>query len=99
MSTDLKLDLPQKISEEDVEAYVKGRGVPVLSTVPPTVVPPSPSIKMGLEVPEYLPGDLRTIALQQNCTVRYLVLDALHKAGCKIKPQDLTKDGRRVARK
>lgn len=93
------LDLVTELNHKNVDDYVKERGVPVLSRLSPAAPAPSPNTKMALEVPDYVPGRLRDMAYEQNCTIRYLILEALHKAGCEIKPQDRTKDGRRQTRK
>jgi hypothetical protein len=46
-------------------------------------------------VPDYLPEILRTMAFQQKCTIRYIILNALKRADCKIAQEDLYKDGRK----
>jgi hypothetical protein len=98
------LDLPAEA--DDLDSYARDRGVPVLGSVrslPVPVVPteapkPKPAAtttKIAIEVPDYLPAQLKRLALERNCTIRFLLLDALHRAGCTIAPEDRLKDGRR----
>jgi hypothetical protein len=97
------LNLP--IETDDLDTYVKERGLPVLAPVvaltaqaAPVAQPPpkpAPITKMAIEVPDYLPAQLRRLALERDCTIRHIVLEALHVAGCTIAPEDRLKDGRR----
>lgn len=103
MSALKSLNLPV---DADLDSYVKERGVPVLAPTPPasaeTVAlvpsPPKPAAntKMAIEVPHYLPAQLRRLALERDCTIRHIILEALHQAGCTVAPEDRSKDGRRT---
>jgi hypothetical protein len=104
MSTLKPLNLP--VQTEDLDEYVKERGLPVLAPVAlmpaqrpvpePSTPKPAPLTKMAIEVPNYLPLQLRKLALEHDCTIRHLVLEALNASGCTIAPEDRQKDGRRT---
>ena len=57
--------------------------------------PPTPCKSFNLSVPDYLFDELGMQAVQRRVTKRYLILEALSKAGFRIEPQDLEEDGRR----
>jgi hypothetical protein len=73
-----------------------GRATPA-ATAPPTVpaVPLTPCRSFNLSVPEYLFDELGLQAVRRRVTKRYLILEALEKAGYVVEPQDLEEDGRR----
>lgn len=48
------------------------------------------------EVPDYLAKALRLKAAERDCTIRYLLLEALQAQGFVIDAGDLTEDGRRT---
>jgi hypothetical protein len=55
----------------------------------------SPCKSFNLSVPDYLFEELGMQAVKRRVTKRYLILEALAKAGFTIEPQDLEEDGRR----
>lgn len=59
------------------------------------VVPVTPCKSFNLSVPEYLFDELGLQAVKRRVTKRYLILEALAKAGFEVQPQDLEEDGRR----
>lgn len=96
------LKLPTE--SDDLDTYMRERGLPVMAPSHTTQPIPdarkiisrgAPNVKMAIEVPDYLPAQLRRLALDRNCTIRHIVLEALAKDGCDIAPEDRTKDGRR----
>lgn len=58
-------------------------------------VPLTPCKSFNLSVPEYLFDELGLQGVKRRVTKRYLILEALEKAGYVIEPQDLEEDGRR----
>ena len=96
------LGLP-KTSDDELENYVRDRGVPVLSTVaavaPTKAVEPQPAAapnrRVAVEMPEYLARELKRGAAERDCTIRYLILEALQKAGWTVHDADFSEDGRR----
>jgi len=59
------------------------------------VAPLTPCKSFNLSVPEYLFDELGLQAVKRRVTKRYLILEALTKAGFEVQPQDLEEDGRR----
>ena len=59
------------------------------------VAPLTPCKSFNLSVPEYLFDELGLQAVKRRVTKRYLILEALSKAGFVVQPQDLEEDGRR----
>jgi hypothetical protein len=59
------------------------------------VAPLTPCKSFNLSVPEYLFDELGLQAVKRRVTKRYLILEALAKAGFVVQPQDLEEDGRR----
>jgi hypothetical protein len=63
--------------------------------------PPAPAAALtpcksfNLSVPEYLFDELGMRAVKRRVTKRYLILEALAKAGYAVEAQDLEEDGRR----
>ena len=66
---------------------------PTHKTAP--VAPLTPCKSFNLSVPEYLFDELGLQAVKRRVTKRYLILEALSKAGFVVQPQDLEEDGRR----
>jgi hypothetical protein len=62
---------------------------------PAPVAPVTPCKSFNLSVPEYLFDELGLRAVKRRVTKRYLILEALAKAGFVVEPQDLEEDGRR----
>ena len=71
----------------------RARSAPVPSD--PAPPPMSPCKSFNLSVPDYLFEELGMQAVKRRVTKRYLILEALAKAGFTIEPQDLEEDGRR----
>jgi hypothetical protein len=99
------LNLP-RAGADDLDGYLQDRGVPVLrkpepepaevKLAPVPVLQPAPALRrVPVEMPEYLARALRTSAAEKGCTIRFLVLDALKRAGYRIEANDLSEDGRR----
>jgi hypothetical protein len=59
------------------------------------VIPLTPCKSFNLSVPEYLFDELGLQAVKRRVTKRYLIIEALDKAGFEVQPQDLEEDGRR----
>lgn len=62
---------------------------------PTPTTPLTPCKSFNLSVPEYLFDELGLQAVKRRVTKRYLILEALAKAGYSLQPQDLEEDGRR----
>jgi hypothetical protein len=60
-----------------------------------SAAPLTPCKSFNLSVPEYLFDELGLQAVKRRVTKRYLILEALAKAGFTVQPQDLEEDGRR----
>jgi len=58
--------------------------------------PASPIKKLTLELPRYVVKELATRALKNDCTIKYIVLEALARNGISVKDTDLLQDGRRT---
>lgn len=58
----------------------------------------TPCKSFNLSIPEYLFDELGLRAVKRRVTKRYLILDALAKAGFTVEPHDLEEDGRRRRR-
>lgn len=54
--------------------------------------------RLAIEVPLYLADQLKRRALDQRCSTRYILLQAIRDAGFEINEADLITDGRRVRR-
>ena len=81
------------VSDQQLHEYSREKGVPSLQTSHAT---PTKTKRLNLEVPEYLMIQLKTRAVQENCTVRHLVMKALLQADYDIQEQDMTSDKRRI---
>jgi hypothetical protein len=60
---------------------------------------PTPRDRMksiNLELPDYVMRTLKEMALEENCSVRHLIMRALSKDGIVVRPEDLVADGRRL---
>jgi hypothetical protein len=57
--------------------------------------PSSPTLRLNIDIPDYLDQALRDAAHHQRKSVRALVLEALHAAGYTVLPQDMVADRRR----
>ena len=57
---------------------------------------PSPSRRLAVELPEYLVKAIADKAHVNETTNRYVVTQALQKAGFYVAPEDLKEDGRRA---
>lgn len=66
--------------------------------VPAPPVQLTPCKSFNLALPEYLFDELGLRAVKRRVTKRYLILDALAKAGFRVETHDLEEDGRRRRR-
>ena len=71
------------------------RATPGRALSDPAPPPMSPCKSFNLSVPDYLFDELGMQAVKRRVTKRYLILEALAKAGFNVEPQDLEEDGRR----
>ena len=55
----------------------------------------APSVRLNLEIPDYLLVELKIKAATEKSTARHLVLSALQHAGYRIDDADMAQDGRR----
>lgn len=91
-------------SDHEIEAFAKGRGVPVIRAVeaapepqsPLPVVPATPATRVGLDIPLYLADELKIRAVKERCSTRFLILRAIQAAGYRVDDNDLIADGRRA---
>ncbi len=92
-------------SDHEIEAFAKGRGVPVIRAVeqPPvqpqatsSTEPAVPSTRVGLDIPLYLADELKIRAVKERCSTRFLILKAIQAAGYRVDDNDLIADGRRT---
>lgn len=97
--------------DQRVEEVARLKGIPTLAPSAPfsTVmevapVPPSAQAVPGrrrlsewrkFRCPEYLYDQLLAQAAQRRATIHYLVLEALSKAGYRVRDEDLVPDARR----
>lgn len=51
---------------------------------------------MNLELPDYVMRALKELALNENCSVRHIIMRSLLKEGIEINPADMIADGRRL---
>lgn len=58
--------------------------------------PRSRSRSMNLELPDYVMRALKEAALDDDCSVRHVIMRALAKDGIPIQPSDMIADGRRL---
>ncbi len=56
----------------------------------------APTTRVAFEAPIYLSDQLKRRALDQRCSTRFIVLQALREAGFEIKDEDMITDGRRL---
>ncbi len=52
--------------------------------------------RMTVDLPAYLFSAIYRRGFEQGACAKYVILQALHSDGFEIKPEDMTKDGRRV---
>lgn len=56
-----------------------------------------PSVRrMTIDLPAYLFSAIYRRGFEQGACAKYVILQALHTDGFDIKPEDMTKDGRRI---
>lgn len=55
----------------------------------------APSVRLNLEIPDYLSLELKIKAATEKSTARHIVLSALRQAGYRIDDADMAPDGRR----
>lgn len=98
------LNLP-KAGETDLDSYMQERGVPEMKkpqasepqvrSVPVVVPQSTPTRRVPVEVSDELARELRKVAAERGCTIRFLIVEALHKSGWDVPAGDLQEDGRR----
>lgn len=92
-----------KSSDKDLDSYVRERGMPVIEKAAPVpkVVEAmetrrtTSNRRVAVELPDYLVRELARAAAERDCTRRFLILEALQKAGWKVEDEDFVEDGRR----
>jgi hypothetical protein len=94
--------LPPRTLDDDSAVEEAGRAVAsgwgASTRLPPTAParpPSSPTLRLNIDIPDYLDQALRDAAHHQRKSVRALVLEALHAAGYTVLPQDMVADRRR----
>lgn len=55
-----------------------------------------PVRRMTIDLPSYLFSAIYRRGFEQSACAKYVILQALHSDGFDIKPEDMSKDGRRV---
>ncbi|ADP70714.1 hypothetical protein Rvan_1459 [Rhodomicrobium vannielii ATCC 17100] len=70
-----------------------------MSSAPPTSVRPAAKlVKLSVEVPDYVMKKLKQRALDEERSLRAVVLRALHQHGIEVAENDFIDDGRRKER-
>ena len=73
----------------------KGTGTKPTTVASEASVTRAPSVRLNLEIPDYLLVELKIKAATEKSTARHLVLSALQHAGYRIDGADMAQDGRR----
>lgn len=84
-----------KQEKEQAAASTKQPPVPVVAVKSPPKPAAAPSKRLAVELPEYLVRAVADKAHATDSTIRYVVTQALQKAGFYVAPEDLSEDGRR----
>lgn len=58
--------------------------------------PPSRRASFRIDLPEYLDQELTMRSARERATKAYLIMDALHRAGYTVRPEDLVADRRKT---
>jgi hypothetical protein len=93
---------PFKVPADAVDDYAKKRNIPTqvfphTAEIAKTGLPPPTAeiVKLSLDVPKYVMKTLRQRGLDEDRSVRAVVLRALKQSGIDIAEEDLFDDGRR----
>lgn len=77
-------------------ADTAGQGAGVSQPSPETEIPRTRMKSVTLDLPDYLWSELKIRAVQDESSLRHIVMSALKTAGFTINSEDMIQDGRRV---
>ena len=72
------------------------RAMPEPSVVAPPVAQRTHYASFRIDLPDYLDEELRLRSARDRATKTFLIMDALHRAGYTVKPEDLVADRRKT---
>jgi len=95
------------ISDADLDAFARQKGMPTLRSIPQPELsatvssvkqtkPSQATRRVTLDLPEYVVDQLHDRARAGRCTTRHVIMSALITDGVAINQNDMISDGRRL---